>query len=89
MPLIKVKPKFQLTIPNSIRKEASLAVGDYLEAIVEGDNIVLKPKVPAERDAAVEAAIEAGLRDYEAGRVTPAFSNMKEFKEYLRRTKEK
>ncbi len=89
MPLIKVKSKFQLTIPNSIRKEASLAVGDYLEAIVEGDNIVLKPKAPAKRDAAVEAAIEAGLRAYEEGRVTPAFSSMKEFKEYLRRTKEK
>lgn len=82
MSLIKVKQKFQVTIPDSIRKAAGLAVGDYLEALVEGNNIVLKPKAQAER-AAIEAALEAGLRDYEEGRVTPAFKNMKEFEEHL------
>lgn len=88
MSLIQVKQKFQVTIPDSIIKEAGLSVGDYLEALVEGDNIVLKPKAQAERDA-IEAALEEGLRACEEGRVTPAFSSMKEFKEYLRRAKKK
>jgi len=81
MPLIKVKENFQVTIPDSIRREAGLAVGDYLEAMVEGDNIVLKPKAEADLDA-VDAAIEDGLRAYKEGRVTPAFSSMREYQEY-------
>ena len=40
MPMIKVKEKFQVTIPNAIRKEADLAVGDYLEVVIEGSTIV-------------------------------------------------
>lgn len=81
MSMIKVKEKFQVTIPNAIRKEAGLEVGDFLEAVIEGNTIVLKPKAMVDRDS-VEAAIEAGLRDYAEGRVTPTFSSMKEYKQH-------
>ena len=86
MPRIRVKEKFQVTIPTSIRKEAGLVVGDYLEAAVEGRKIVLQPKTKSARDS-IEAAIEEGLRAYEEGRVTPAFASMKEFEEYRRAKK--
>ena len=88
MPQIKVKQKFQVTIPSSIRKAAGLAVGDYLEALVEGDNIVLKPKAQAERDA-IEAALAAGLLDYEAGNVIGPFKSMVEYREYKQSQKKK
>ena len=81
MPMIKVKEKFQVTIPNAIRKEADLAVGDYLEVVIEGSTIVLKPKAMVDRES-VEAAIEAGLRDVKEGRLIGPFSNMDEFKAY-------
>jgi bifunctional DNA-binding transcriptional regulator/antitoxin component of YhaV-PrlF toxin-antitoxin module len=36
MPLVRVKQKFQVTIPDSVRKETHLEVGDLLEAIAKG-----------------------------------------------------
>ena len=36
MALVTVKTKYQLTLPSSVRKQARVAVGDLLEARVEG-----------------------------------------------------
>jgi AbrB family looped-hinge helix DNA binding protein len=54
MPLVKVKPKFQVTIPTEVREAAQIAVGDILEATVQGTTIVLTPKVVVDRQAAWE-----------------------------------
>ena len=81
MPMIKVKEKFQVTIPNSIRKESGLAVGDYLEAVVEDNKIILKPKTIVDREK-IKAAIEAGLQDYEEGNVSGPFKNMAEYRKH-------
>jgi AbrB family looped-hinge helix DNA binding protein len=81
MPLVKVKEKFQVTIPTALRKAVRLSVGDLLEAEAKGNTIVLKPKALVDRES-VEAAIEEGLEDLKAGRVTPKFSNVEEFKAY-------
>ena len=56
-----------------------LSVGDLLEAKAKGNTIILKPKTLVDREA-VEVAIEEGLQDLKAGRVTPKFSSVKEFK---------
>ena len=45
MPLIKIKEKYQVTIPASIRKKLPLNVGDVLQAELEDDHIVLKPQL--------------------------------------------
>ena len=79
MPLVKVKEKFQVTIPTALRKAVRLSVGDLLEAEAKGNTIVLKPKTVVDRES-VEAAIEEGLQDLKAGRVTPKFSSVEEFK---------
>ena len=81
MPLVKIKEKFQVTIPTALRKAARLSVGDLLEAQAKGNTIVLKPKAVVDREA-VDAAIEEGLQDLKAGRVTPKFSSVEEFKAY-------
>jgi AbrB family looped-hinge helix DNA binding protein len=54
MPLVKVKEKFQVTIPAEVRAAVQLAVGDILEATVQGTTIVLTPKVVVDRQAAWE-----------------------------------
>ena len=81
MPLVKIKEKFQVTIPTALRKAVRLSVGDLLEAEAKGNTIVLKPKALVDREA-VDAAIKEGLEDLKAGRVTPKFASIEEFKAY-------
>ena len=52
MPLVKVKEKFQITLPAELREVLHLAVGDLLEATIQGQTIVLKPKAVVDRTAA-------------------------------------
>ena len=52
MPLVKVKEKFQITLPAEIREKLDLAIGDILEATITGQAIVLKPKVLVDREQA-------------------------------------
>jgi AbrB family looped-hinge helix DNA binding protein len=84
MPLVRVKEKFQVTIPNSLRKTIPLAVGDVLEAEIRGKAIVLKPKAVVDR-ATVEAAIKEGLDDLSAGRLYGPYKTLREFKRALHR----
>ena len=58
LPLVKVKEKFQVTIPTELREALHLTVGDLLEATVENDTIVLKPKVVVDRREAWDGVIE-------------------------------
>jgi len=43
MALVKVKGRFQITIPASIRRKLGLKVGDYLELEESEGSIVLRP----------------------------------------------
>jgi AbrB family looped-hinge helix DNA binding protein len=52
LPLVKVKEKFQITLPAELREVLHLAVGDLLEATIEDNVIVLKPKVVVDREHA-------------------------------------
>src|SRR5215475_10768150 len=49
LPLVKVKEKFQITLPVELREVLHLAVGDLLEATIQGQTIVLKPKDVVDR----------------------------------------
>jgi len=84
MSLIKVKNKFQITIPIKVREEVRIKEGDFLEIEARGETIVIKPKAVVDRQS-VEAAIDEGLKDYEAGRTTKSFSSVKEFKATLKK----
>ena len=52
MPLVTVKPRFQVTIPAKLRKGIDLREGDIMEATVVGDGILLRPKQVVDRGAA-------------------------------------
>lgn len=71
MLLTQVKEKFQITLPSQLRHQVALAVGDILEARVEGNKITLTPKVVVDR-----ALIEA-LEDEVNGRTIGPFKNLK------------
>ena len=53
MSLVKVKEKYQVTIPAEIRKVLNLEVGDYLEVEAQGTAIILKPKAVIDREREV------------------------------------
>jgi AbrB family looped-hinge helix DNA binding protein len=72
MPVVTVKPKYQVTIPASLRKQAGVAVGDLLEAKVEGKKITLTPKTLIDRELA------RALADVKAGRLSPRFATAAE-----------
>jgi len=72
VPLVKVKEKYQVTLPASVRQKAKVAVGDLLEATVEGKKITLTPKSIVDREIAL------ALEDVKKGRVYGPFSTAKE-----------
>jgi AbrB family looped-hinge helix DNA binding protein len=80
MPLVKIKDKGQVTLPVKLRERHGLAVGDYVEITEDGSRTVLVPQEVVERHPAIDAAIAEGLTDIRAGRVTPAFANMQEYR---------
>jgi AbrB family looped-hinge helix DNA binding protein len=62
MELVTVKTKFQVVIPQSIRKRVRLDVGDLLEASFENGKITLTPKTVIDRQVA------GGIEDLALGR---------------------
>ena len=58
MSLVKIKEKYQVTIPSAIRDKLSLKVGDVLEAELENDQIVLKPKMVIDKSEAWKRLFE-------------------------------
>jgi AbrB family looped-hinge helix DNA binding protein len=81
--LVKVKEKYQVTLPVSVRQKAGLAVGDLLEAQVQGKKITLTPKIAVDR-ALVEKRLAESFEDYRRGRVYGPFSSAKEAVRSLR-----
>ena len=62
MELVTVKTKFHIVIPQRIRKQAHVAIGDLLEASVEHGKITFTPKTLIDRHLA------EGLDDVKHGR---------------------
>lgn len=52
MSLIRLRPKGQLTLPESVRRLAHLDEGDVLEVSVDAQGILLRPKKLVDADQA-------------------------------------
>jgi AbrB family looped-hinge helix DNA binding protein len=72
MAIVTVKNKFQVVIPQSVRKQIGINVGDILEARAEGGKITFSPK------SVVDRAIAEGLEDIRKGRVRGPFDTIDE-----------
>ena len=79
MPLVKVKEKYQVTLPASVRQRAGVSVGDLLEAKVQGKKITLTPKRLIDREIAL------ALEDFKRGRSIGPFRTAKAAIRALRR----
>ena len=62
MSIVTVKNKYQVVIPQDLRKLMEVNVGDLLEAKVERGKIILAPKTLVDRE------IVEGLEDIKTGR---------------------
>ena len=67
-PPTKVGHKYQVVIPKSIRDAAGLRVGDYMEADLTREGILLRPKMLVDRD--LNDALKEALTDVAAGRMS-------------------
>jgi AbrB family looped-hinge helix DNA binding protein len=72
MSIVTVKKKYQVVIPQGVREQIGVAVGDILEAKVERGRITLTPK------SLVDRAIAEGLEDVRKGRVRGPFKTVGE-----------
>jgi len=72
MELVAVKTKFQVVIPQSIRKRARLDVGDLLEAAFEHGKITFTPKTVIDRHLA------EGMEDLAQGRTHGPYESASE-----------
>lgn len=78
MPIVTVKNKYQIVIPQRVREQIGVAVGDILEAKVERGRITLTPKLMVDR------AILEGLEDVRKGRVRGPFNTVDEMLDSLK-----
>ena len=83
MNIVKVKSKYQVTLPVKIRKQAGIEIGDILEAKVEKGKITLVPK------SAIDKRLAEALADIKAGRTYGPFETVEEMIESLHRNSKK
>jgi AbrB family looped-hinge helix DNA binding protein len=79
MSIIRVKTKGQVTIPTALRSQLGVAIGDLLEARIEGNVITLTPKT------LVDKRLAEGLADIKAGRIKGPFKSAEEMLAALNR----
>ncbi len=72
----KIGPKFQVTIPKSVRTELGLKVGDLVQARVgKNHSIILERKRLVDFHKSLEEDLRASKADYAAGRSIGPFDN--------------
>jgi AbrB family looped-hinge helix DNA binding protein len=79
MSLVAIKNKFQIVIPQSVREQIGIRVGDLLEAKVERGKITFTPK------CVVDRGIAESLADFEKGRSFGPFNSAESLVASLRR----
>ncbi|MBI5789500.1 MAG: AbrB/MazE/SpoVT family DNA-binding domain-containing protein [Candidatus Schekmanbacteria bacterium] len=84
MPVVKVKNKFQVTIPAEIRNNAQIKEGDILEVTGKNKPTVFKSKIVLDRES-IDAAVNEGLKNYKDGRTIGPFKSVEEFKATLKK----
>jgi len=87
----RIGPKHQITIPKDIFETLNLEVGDFLEARIKNDTVVLAPKKLIPKDQAWfwteewQKGEKEADEDIKAGRLIGPFNSVKEFKKALKK----
>lgn len=85
MPLVRVKQKFQVTLPVEVRGALHIQEGDVLEALVQDDSVVLTPKAVVDKKC-LDAYLDERLKELHAGKTVGPFTSTEEYDEYVKRT---
>jgi AbrB family looped-hinge helix DNA binding protein len=85
MPLVRVKQKFQVTLPAEVREKLHIEEGDLLEGVVHDDSVVLTPKAVVDKKS-LDAYLTERLEELRAGKTVGPFGSMEEYDEYVKRT---
>lgn len=72
MTIVTVKNKYQVVLPQSLREQVGIQVGDLLEAKVERGRITFTPK------SLVDRGIAESLDDFRQGRTYGPFAGAQE-----------
>ena len=72
MNIVKVKDKYQVTIPANVREEAGIEVGDILDAKME------KGKIIFTRKSIIDQRLAEAIADVRAGRTYGPFNSAQE-----------
>ena len=73
MAIVTVKNKYQVVIPQHVRDEIGVAIGDVFEAKAEKGKIVFEPK------SIVDRGIAESMEEFKAGRAFGPFATHKRF----------
>lgn len=83
MALIRVGPKYQVTIPKATREAIGLKVGDFVDARVERKGVVtLRPKVLIDKSY-IDHRLQEAEEDIKAGRAYGPFKSAREMSHSL------
>lgn len=77
MSIVRIKTKYQIVIPESVRAKIGVAVGDMLEAKAERGKITFTPKSLVDRE------IAEGIADLKKGRTYGPYGSASEMIEAL------
>jgi AbrB family looped-hinge helix DNA binding protein len=73
MAIVTVKNKYQVVIPQRVREELGVAIGDILEAKAEKGRIIFQPK------SLVDRGIAKSIEEFKAAQAYGPFGTRKEF----------
>ena len=76
--MVKIGTSRQVAIPKKMYEQLHLGAGDYLEAEVKGDKLILTPK------AFIEKRLAEGLKEIEKGKITGPFDSAEDMIKSLR-----
>lgn len=85
---VKVREKYQVTIPEEVRGKIPLKVGERVEVIARGSEIVIRPMIEIPRDQAWfwskqwQEQITQSMRDFEKGKIK-VFKSVKEARKHF------
>ncbi|MGA3315112.1 MAG: AbrB/MazE/SpoVT family DNA-binding domain-containing protein [Candidatus Korobacteraceae bacterium] len=72
MNIVAVKTKFQIVIPQHVREQVKVEIGDLLEASVENGKITFTPK------SLIDRHLAEALEDAKQGRTHGPYANAKD-----------
>jgi len=83
--VLKIGPKYQVTVPKAVRTQLGLKVGDVVQAHVgKNHSIILERKRLVDFEKSLEEDLRASKADYAAGRYVGPFDKAEDLMEALR-----